>query len=187
MADGLRELRLSRQIPAKDMVEVIQKLYPKYDKTVQSKCENGDAYGVSLRPDALKAVYEAFAPDALEGQERAKRDYHRRTCRISARLDDGLYAKLQQQMEADGYKTAQDLITAMVNQYVAPDAGWISVDDDIPAPDEDVLFILNCGDRPIKSGIRVENGRWWDGSWYDPSEVSHWRRPPQKPKEEHLT
>ena len=55
MAEELRALRLSKQIPAKDMVAVVQAIYPKYDKTVQSKCENGDAYGVSLRPDALRA------------------------------------------------------------------------------------------------------------------------------------
>lgn len=48
MAEELRELRLSKQIPAKDMVAVVQAIYPKYDKTVQSKCENGEAYGVSL-------------------------------------------------------------------------------------------------------------------------------------------
>ena len=53
MAEELRELRLSKQIPAKDMVAVVQAIYPKYDKTVQSKCENGDAYGVSLRPDPM--------------------------------------------------------------------------------------------------------------------------------------
>ena len=57
MAEELRELRLSKQIPAKDMVAVVQAIYPKYDKTVQSKCENGDAYGVSLRPDAMAALY----------------------------------------------------------------------------------------------------------------------------------
>ena len=67
MADELKELRHARQIPARDIVKVIQKIYPKYDKTIQSKCENGDAYGVTLRPDAL------------ERQERPKKDYHRQT------------------------------------------------------------------------------------------------------------
>ena len=42
MAEELRELRIEKQIPAKEMVAVVQTLYPKYDKTVQSKCENGD-------------------------------------------------------------------------------------------------------------------------------------------------
>lgn len=44
MAEELRELRIEKQIPAKEMVAVVQTLYPKYDKTVQSKCENGDTY-----------------------------------------------------------------------------------------------------------------------------------------------
>ena len=60
MAEELRELRVTKQIPAKDMVAVVQTLYPKYDKTVQSKCENGEAYGVTIRPDAMHALYERF-------------------------------------------------------------------------------------------------------------------------------
>lgn len=64
MAEELRELRLSKQIPAKDMVAVVQAIYPKYDKTVQSKCENGDAYGVSLRPDAMAAALFALRTGA---------------------------------------------------------------------------------------------------------------------------
>ena len=56
MAEELRELRVTKQIPAKDMVAVVQTLYPKYYKTVQSKCENGEAYGVTIRPDAMHAL-----------------------------------------------------------------------------------------------------------------------------------
>ena len=74
MAEELRELRLSKQIPAKDMVAVVQAIYPKYDKTVQSKCENGDAYGVSLRPDAMAALYAHFAPELAEGRKAVKKD-----------------------------------------------------------------------------------------------------------------
>lgn len=79
MAEELRELRLSKQIPAKDMVAVVQAIYPKYDKTVQSKCENGDAYGVSLRPDAMAALYAHFAPELAEGRKAVKKDAHRLT------------------------------------------------------------------------------------------------------------
>ena len=69
MAEELRELRLSKQIPAKDMVAVVQQIYPKYDKTVQSKCENGEIYGVSLRPDAMAALYAHFAPEVVEQRQ----------------------------------------------------------------------------------------------------------------------
>lgn len=81
MAEELRELRLSKQIPAKDMVAVVQQIYPKYDKTVQSKCENGEIYGVSLRPDAMAALYAHFAPEVVEQRKAAKKDAHRLTCR----------------------------------------------------------------------------------------------------------
>lgn len=119
MSEELRELRISRQIPAKEMVAVVQALYPKYDKTVQSKCENGEAYGVSIRPDAMNALYAKFAPDLLTAKKRAKGERHRLTCRISGRLEDSVYAALQQHMEADGYATAQEWITAMVLRYIA--------------------------------------------------------------------
>ena len=99
MAEELRELRLSKQIPAKDMVAVVQAIYPKYDKTVQSKCENGDAYGVSLRPDAMAALYAHFAPELAEGRKAVKKDAHRLTCRISARLETADYEALQRLIE----------------------------------------------------------------------------------------
>ena len=83
MAEELRELRVTKQIPAKDMVAVVQSLYPKYDKTVQSKCENGEAYGVTIRPDAMTALYERFAPERLEPPKRTRHGQHRLTCRIS--------------------------------------------------------------------------------------------------------
>ena len=119
MAEELRELRLSKQIPAKDMVAVVQAIYPKYDKTVQSKCENGDAYGVSLRPDAMAALYSHFAPELAESRKTAKKDAHRLTCRISARLETADYEALQRLIEAEGYATTQDWLTATVRRYIA--------------------------------------------------------------------
>ena len=117
MAEELRELRLSKQIPAKDMVAVVQAIYPKYDKTVQSKCENGDAYGVSLRPDAMAALYAHFAPELAEGRKAVKKDAHRLTCRISARLETADYEghdreedrpDLIQNMERTGYPDGKE-------------------------------------------------------------------------------
>ena len=119
MADSdLRDLRVRKQLPVKDMVEVVRELYPKFDKTVQSKCENGDAYGILLRPDAMDALYRRFAPDILEGRRLARRERHRLTCRISARLENADYAALQQHLKADGYATMQDLLTDLVRRYL---------------------------------------------------------------------
>ena len=119
MAEELRELRVTKQIPAKDMIAVVQSLYPKYDKTVQSKCENGEAYGVTIRPDAMKALYERFAPERLEPPKRTRHGQHRLTCRISCRLEDEDYAALQQLIEASGCATVQDWLTGIVRKLIA--------------------------------------------------------------------
>lgn len=118
MAEELRELRVSKQIPAKDMVAIVQKLYPKYDKTVQSKCENGESYGVSIRPDAMKALYEQFAPERLEAPKRTRHGQHRLTCRISCRLEDEDYKALQQLIAASGCATVQDWLTGIVRELI---------------------------------------------------------------------
>lgn len=115
----LRCLRVDLGLPTKDMVAIVQTLYPKFDKTMQSKCERGDEYGVNIRPDAMKALYERFAPERLEPPKRTRHGQHRLTCRISGRLEDSVYAALQQHMETDGYATAQEWITAMVLRYIA--------------------------------------------------------------------
>lgn len=124
MSEKLRELRLAKQIPAKEMVAVVQELYPKYDKTVQSKCENGEVYGVSLRPDAMAALYARFAPElAATARKVPKKDNRRLKCRISARLEDADYAALQRLVAAEGYATMQDLLTAIVRRYIKEAGG----------------------------------------------------------------
>lgn len=122
MSEELRELRISKQIPAKDMVAVVKEIYPKYDKTVQSKCENGEAYGVSIRPDAMKALYERFAPERLEAPRRTRHGQHRLTCRISCRLENEDYEALQQLIAASGCTTVQDWLTGIVRELIGKEA-----------------------------------------------------------------
>lgn len=118
MAEELRELRVTKQIPAKDMVAVVQALYPKYNKTVQSKCENGEAYGVTIRPDAMHALYERFAPERLEPPKRTRHGQHRLTCRISCRLENEDYEALQRLIEASGCTTVQEWLTGIVRGLI---------------------------------------------------------------------
>ena len=119
MADNeLRDLRLRQQLLAKDMVEVVSTLYPKFDKTLLSKCEHSGDYGVMLMPDALELLYRKTDPEALESRRKPKKEKHRLTCRISARLEDDDYMALQQHLEADGYSTMQELLTDLVRRYL---------------------------------------------------------------------
>lgn len=116
MSFDLKKLRISKNIAAKDMVAVVKSLHPKYDKTVQSKCENGEAYGVCLLPDAETAICDTFAPEL---KEKRKKDSHRLTCRISCRLENNIYEELQRNVKTEGYLTMQDWLTRVVEQYNA--------------------------------------------------------------------
>ncbi|MDF2984929.1 MAG: hypothetical protein K0R50_439 [Eubacterium sp.] len=132
MDADLRELRTSRQLPAKEIVSVVQKLYPKYDKTMQSKCERGNEYGIQLRNDAMNALLMKFAPDKLSEDKSAiqtpqddsskatkdKNDGHRLTCRISCRLEDDEYKALKEFVKAEGFDTMQAWLTHRVRQYI---------------------------------------------------------------------
>ena len=118
MAEELRELRISRKLPAKVMVEVVRDIYPKYDKTMQSKCERGNEYGIQIRPDAMDALYARFDPEQLTKTKKKKGDGHKYTCRISCRLPDEQYLLLQKHTKADGYRTMQDWLTDQVKKYL---------------------------------------------------------------------
>lgn len=119
MANELRTLRLSKNIPAKDIVAAIQKRYPAFDKTMLSKSEHGAKYGVSLRRDALDALIDEFAPETREAVQHQRNGRHKLTRRIACRLEDDVYAALLQQIRADGYQTTQDWLSDMVAQYLS--------------------------------------------------------------------
>ena len=98
MPNSLKELRLKTKTPAKDMVAVVQTIYPKYDMTSQSKCENSDAYGICLTQKAMKALYAKFDPDGSIRKHLRTADQH---------------------LAADGYDTVQDWLTDVVRGYIS--------------------------------------------------------------------
>lgn len=117
-ADDLRRLRTEKGLSAKVMADVIRRHYPKFDKTVLSKCEHGDEYGVVIKDDILSILYAEFAPELLTAHKATRSGKHRLTCRISARLENDVYGALQRQMQADGYATTQELLTDLVQKYI---------------------------------------------------------------------
>lgn len=109
----LSQLREYAGCKAVDMVEVVREIYPKYDKYLHSKVENGKDYGVQLRPDATKELVQRFAPDI---QAKPRKPNRRKSNRIYARLPDALFAKLQQHLQSTG-QTAQDFIEGLIAQF----------------------------------------------------------------------
>ena len=118
MADELRNLRVNQQIPAKDIVAVVQKLYPSFDKTLLSKSERGDKYGVVLRREAWDAIINELTPEARAAVKHQRGGRHRLTHKIMCRLEKDDFDALQQLIKDAGYKTTQDWLSDIVKLYI---------------------------------------------------------------------
>lgn len=110
----LQALRIDNGIPVKDMVEVVQALYPKYDKVMQSKCEHGEEYGIQLRADAMRALVVRFAPDRRNAHKASGRS---KPYRIQARLTETVYRQLQRIVKSQG-ATMQDFVEGLILDYI---------------------------------------------------------------------
>lgn len=119
MENELKKLRITTGVPAKTMVEIVKGIYPKYDKTCQSKCENTQDYGVMLAPDAMRLLQKRLIPEVEKPTAKTKHGQHRLTCRIACRLPDEDYAALQHRINADGYSTVQSWLAALVKEYLS--------------------------------------------------------------------
>ena len=117
MSNDLQALRLSHSIPARDMTETVQKIYPRFDRYLLSKCEASEVYGVQLKTDALKALYLKYDPDGWS-QRKLKGDGHKNQSRIYCRMDEATYSHLIAQIRQDGFKTVQDWMLDQVLAYL---------------------------------------------------------------------
>lgn len=112
----LRELRLKKEIKAGDMVAVVRRLYPRYDRHLHSKCEHRHLYGVELCGDAMDALTRTCAPEDLKPEKKPER----RTlpCRISCRMTVLDYNLLMDRIRADGFQTTQDWLLSHLRQVL---------------------------------------------------------------------
>ena len=99
-----------------EMVAVVQRLYPGYEKTLHSKCKNGEKYGIMLRPDAMTAILTQFAPELRNDH---KRDIRTKPRRVQARLSEAVYAALQRALKSRNVTVQQwieDSALGLINQ-----------------------------------------------------------------------
>lgn len=116
--NSLRELRIGKNIPAKDMVETVKAIYPKFDKALQSKCEHGDEYGIELMKRAMDELYSIYAPEMLQQIKHIRDGRHKLKKKVMCRLPDEDYELLQQYIREDGYATMQDWLSLQITKYL---------------------------------------------------------------------
>ena len=104
----------------RELVEEIQKIYPKFDKTVLSKAKNAESYGVELCDDALKHLWQTFAPEEYARRKRHS-DGYRLTKRLHCRVDDETYEKFMAAVKDDGFKNANECLARLVELFTRED------------------------------------------------------------------
>lgn len=115
----IRFLREEKGIPAKDLVDVINETYVKYDKYLQSKVEKGDLYGIELRTDAIDALLRRFAPEKLAEVRHKRGGRHKLSKSIYGRLPDKMYEELWDAIQKRGFTSMQSWLTYIVVHYLA--------------------------------------------------------------------
>jgi len=93
----LRDFVKRRHIPLMDMLEVVQTIYPRCDKSLLSKCIHGEETGAKLRGNAMSALMTHFQEEA---PKTVKQPVRMKQHRIQCRVDDTVYEALQRRLKA---------------------------------------------------------------------------------------
>ena len=110
--------RCAAGLTALEVVRLLKPHFPLIDKTVISKAEHGDLYGVELNRKAWETLKEAYPiaySKAKSKAQKRKADRHKKTRRLSVRLPEERFLQLQQQMQAEGL-TAQEFLERVLGR-----------------------------------------------------------------------
>ena len=117
-----KELTLFRMLDGLTMKDAAQELkaqFPGIDKHLVCKCENPQ-YGICLSGAAARVLKENH-PDAAKkaaiAVRKRKADRHKNTRRVSVRLTDEEFSRLQQHLKDAGV-TAQDALTRWIESEI---------------------------------------------------------------------
>ena len=115
----LKEWRTFENLSPKDIVKFVKSLCPGYDKMLQSKCENGKKYGITLRNDVFNALVSKFAPEQAKAIKRERNGRHNFDKYITCRLSDEDHERLLFFINRAGYATVQSWLSTIVKRYIA--------------------------------------------------------------------
>ena len=110
----VREFRLGKGLQSQEIVKVVNKMYPRYDKYLQSKVERPEKYGIRLTAEAEKLLEEVFGSGMYAPRKKEKR---RLAYRLSFRTTKTVYTQLQYILKSEGFNTIQACLTHIVNFY----------------------------------------------------------------------
>ena len=117
----LTRFRMEAGLTAAQVVAILKDEAPMIDKTVISKAEHPEMYGVELSP-RLWGVLKKKHPDAHRRTESAlrgrKADRHKQTGRLSVRLSEAQKTRLQLHLSGKG-STVQEFLEGCIEKALA--------------------------------------------------------------------
>ena len=111
----MKEFREGRNLSQRDIIDVVQESAPGFDKYLLSKVERPEKYGIRLLNEIEQTLVEAFPQTAPEPR---KPDRRKNPCRLYCRVGKRMYGQLQRALQADGFKTTQDVLVYIISKYL---------------------------------------------------------------------
>lgn len=101
-----KRIRFGKEVYDREyVVWAIRSEFPKFDNTLLSKALRPEEYGIKLLPKAVEAVT-------------GKKDSHRYSKRLSARVSDAAYEVLTSHIAAAGFPSVQAWLNHLIIQYM---------------------------------------------------------------------
>lgn len=113
----LRRIREDSGAAPAAIIAIVQRRHPKYDKTLQSKCERTELYGVQLAEDSMKDLRRELTPEEEKKAAWVRQGRHRLTASVSCRLSDEECERFREIARQSG-NTMQAYLSTMIRDHL---------------------------------------------------------------------
>ena len=114
----LRRIREESGAAPAAIIAIVQRRHPKYDKTLQSKCERTELYGVQLAEDSMKDLRRELTPEEEKKAAWVRQGRHRLTASVSCRLSDEECERFREIARQSGDGTVQTYLAEMIRERI---------------------------------------------------------------------
>lgn len=105
-------------ISRREAINALKQDFPRFEKAALAMVCNPDDYGVQLTPAAETRLVSAFGYFAgLSIRKPKKKDQRKKANRLYVRLDDAMFARLEEVYSRSSFASKQDLIEAALSDF----------------------------------------------------------------------
>lgn len=106
-------------VSRKQVITILNNKFPKFSKASMTMVCNPKDYGMKLVPDAERELIANFGWHAgLSERKRYSEAGRKRHNKLTLRLDDALFAQLQEVYRRTSFASMQDLLEAAIVEFI---------------------------------------------------------------------